>query len=91
MHTLRFSAYCGMSWNIKSGSLDECRIAAAKVLRKRKREGHPIVKLESNKWECQEPEDCMMVPDTAGILVLDSEEEDMDDMDDMEDMEDNNE
>ena len=78
MHNLRFSAYCGMGWSIKSGTLDECRIAAAKILRKRKREGHHIVKLKENKWECQEPEDCIMVPDTAGVLVLEKSNKDDD-------------
>ena len=78
MHTLRFSAYCGMGWSIKSGTLDECRVAAAKILRKRKREGHNIVKLKENKWECQEPENCMMVPDTAGVLVLENNNKDDD-------------
>lgn len=73
MHTLRFSAYCGMSWRIAQGDLQSCRIAAAKILRKRKREGHAIVKLKPNKWECQEPENCMMVPDTAGVLVLEGD------------------
>ena len=36
-----------------------------------------------HKWEAEEPEDCMMVPDTAGLLVLyiskrDEEDDDVD-------------
>lgn len=81
MHTLRFNAYCGMSWEIAQGDLDKCRSMAAKILRKRKRTGHFIHKLKENVWECQEPEDSFMVPDTAGTLVLDEIQEDFPDED----------
>lgn len=74
MHHLRFNAYCGMSWQIASGTLIDCRNAAAKILRKRKKNGHPIVKLKENKWEVQEPENSILVPDTAGVLVLETPE-----------------
>jgi hypothetical protein len=70
MYTLNFNAYCGMSWEIGQGELSSMRKLAAKILRKRKRTGHYIRKLKKNLWECQEPEDCFMIPDTAGTLKL---------------------
>jgi len=76
MYKLDFSAYCGMSYNIASGELSEIRKKAAGVLKSRKRNGHFIHKLRKNAWECQEPEGCFMVPDSAGILVLSEESHD---------------
>lgn len=78
MNTLNFNAYCGMSWKIEEGDLDKCRIAAAQILRKRKRTGHFIHKIKENVWECQEPENSFMVPDTAGTLVLSETPEEFD-------------
>lgn len=78
-----FYAYCGMSIPIDAG-LDEedARTLAARVLRRRRATGHPVSKLkpadsdEMGRWEAGEPEDCALVPDTAGILVLEKEPSD---------------
>jgi hypothetical protein len=78
---LSFSAYCGMSYDIGG---DDARLAAARFIRRRRNNGQTVVKLGDNRWECQEPANCSMIPDTAGILCLDDEDdfEDDDDEDD---------
>lgn len=65
---LSFSAYCGMSYDIES---DNVRQSAARFIKRRRKNGQTVVKLRDNVWECQEPENCSMIPDTAGILSLD--------------------
>lgn len=70
MYSLTFSAYCGMNWEVSFGDLEKCRLKAARILRSRKADGHFIHKIKENVWECQEPENSFMVPDTAGILSL---------------------
>ena len=76
---LSFSAYCGMSYDIPGDD----RAAAARFIRRRRKNGQRVVKLRANRWECQEPDNCSMIPDTAGILCLDDEDdfEDEDDYD----------
>ena len=70
-YDLTFYSYCGMSNKIvEDGDIDKCRSKAAKVLRSRRNNGHFVTKVDDNKWECQEPEDCSMIPDSAGTLVL---------------------
>jgi hypothetical protein len=77
---LSFSAYCGMSYDISG---DDARTAAARFIRRRRKNGQTVVKLRANRWECQEPENCSMIPDTAGILCLDDDfEDDFEDDDD---------
>ena len=75
---LFFSAYCGMSYDISG---DDARVAAARFIKARRKNGQTVVKLGDNRWECQEPENCSMIPDTAGILCLD-DEDDFEDEDD---------
>jgi len=65
---LSFSAFCGMSYDIPG---DDIRVAAARFIRRRRKNGQRVVKLRDNVWECQEPENCSMIPDTAGVLSLD--------------------
>jgi hypothetical protein len=65
---LSFSAFCGMSYDIAG---DDVRLAAARFIRRRRKNGQRVVKLRDNVWECQEPENCSMIPDTAGVLSLD--------------------
>jgi hypothetical protein len=74
---LSFSAYCGMTYDIDS--TDDARKSAAKFIRARRKNGQPVVKLRHNVWECQEPENCSMIPDTAGILALDDEDDEDED------------
>ena len=83
---LSFSAFCGMSYDISG---DDIRVAAARFIRRRRKNGQTVVKLRDNRWECQEPENCSMIPDTAGILCLDDEDdfEDEDDDDYLEEAE----
>jgi hypothetical protein len=75
---LSFSAYCGMSYDISGDD----RAAAARFIKARRKNGQRVVKLRANRWECQEPENCSMIPDTAGILCLDDEDDFEDDDDD---------
>jgi hypothetical protein len=75
---LSFSAYCGMTYDISG---DDARKAAARFILRRRKNGQRVVKLRANRWECQEPDNCSMIPDTAGILCLD-DEDDFDDDDD---------
>lgn len=70
VYSLVFSSFSGMTWEINRGDKSECRTSAAEVLRKRRKTGHFIRKLKPNVWECQEPENCFMIPDTAGCLYL---------------------
>ena len=76
---LSFSAFCGMSYDISG---DDIRVAAARFIRRRRKNGQTVVKLGDNRWECQEPENCSMIPDTAGVLCLDDSEDDFEDEDD---------
>ena len=79
---LSFSAYCGMTYDIDSG--DDARKAAAKFIKRRRNNGQRVVKLRDNVWECQEPDNCVMIPDNAGILCLDdSDDYGEDDIQDM--------
>lgn len=83
MHTLNFSAYCGMTMKIAEGDSDTVRKAAARILRHRRNNDFPIWCLEKgNKWEIGEPEGCMMVPDDSGILKITEEVEEDDTFDD---------
>ena len=76
---LSFSAFCGMTYDIPG---DDVRKAAARFIKARRKNGQPVVKLRDNVWECQEPTNCSMIPDTAGILCLDDSEEEIEEDDD---------
>ena len=72
---LSFHAYCGMTYEVDcDGDLESIRKTASRFLRRRRKNGQPVVKLSEYRWECQEPENCSMIPDTAGVLVLDPSE-----------------
>jgi hypothetical protein len=86
---LKFNAHCGMrTIDEEFVSREEGREKAAGILRRRRDSGHQVSTIDKGTyWECGEPEDCMMVPDTAGMLTLaevidewedDNEEEDDD-------------
>lgn len=76
---LSFNAFCGMTYDVLG---EDARKAAAKFIKDRRKNGQRVVKLRENVWECQEPENCSMIPDTAGILCLDDNEEEIEDEDD---------
>jgi hypothetical protein len=69
---LKFNAHCGMrTIDEEFVSREEGREKAATVLRRRRDSGHQVSTIDKGTyWECGEPEDCMMVPDTAGMLTL---------------------
>jgi hypothetical protein len=84
-HRLKFAAHSGLgAYEVEEGELAECRLAAAKLLRRRRRQDHPCTTLKiGREWEISEPEDCLMVPDTAGILwLVEIEEPEQDEPDD---------
>jgi hypothetical protein len=70
--SLTHAAYCGMS--IPHGEFetrDEARTAAARIIRRRRRQGFPVTTLDrGERWEIEEPDDCFMVPDQCGVLSL---------------------
>ena len=69
---LKFNAHCGMTTiDEEFLSKEEGREKAAGILRRRRDSGHQVSTINKGSyWECGEPEDCMMVPDTAGMLTL---------------------
>jgi hypothetical protein len=72
-YTLTLHAYCGMAEPIGDNGMDQddARQEAVKLLRRRRRQDFPIAVLKKGRrWEIQEPEDCMMVPDCCGVLIL---------------------
>jgi hypothetical protein len=73
MKVLTFTSFSGMTWEVTRGQEDHCRVQAAKILRKRRNTGHFVSKLKDSLWECTEPEDCCLIPDTAGYLSLNSQ------------------
>ena len=73
-YVVKFAAHSGISFD--HGEFDTRAEALEKVkqLNKRARKtGHEVVKLAKGEWEHCEPDDCAMVPDTAGILFIDEE------------------
>ena len=73
MYTLRMAAYCGMGYPVTEPDEDraEARAAAARILRRRRRQGFPVVMLNRGlEWEIQEPLACVMVPDQCGTLYI---------------------
>lgn len=72
MFTLCFSAFSGCSPAPRRYETeDEARDAAARILSRRRRTGHVCSMLERGAaWECTEPADAFMIPDTAGLLSL---------------------
>jgi hypothetical protein len=72
-YTLTLHAYCGMAEPIGDNGmdLDDARQEAARLIRRRRRQDFPITVIEKGrKWEVEEPEDCFMVPDCCGVLIL---------------------
>lgn len=71
MHHVNHHAYCGMLVPLgEYETLAEARQRAAKRLRWARNEGCPITKLGYHEWDVGEPDDCLMVPDFCGVLVI---------------------
>jgi hypothetical protein len=70
VYTLNHYAYCGMRVPLGEGDYREMRAKAASIIRRRRRQGFPVVQLDRHEWEIQEPEDCFMVPDQCGVMTL---------------------
>lgn len=80
-YTLVLHAYCGMSFPHGDPGMDrdDARQEAARLLRRRRRQGYPVTThLRGQEWEIMEPEDCLMVPDECGTLLLSAPENDDD-------------
>lgn len=74
--TLTMHAYCGMSIPLIERQdrmpVENARDRAARILRVRRNSGHYVSVLRKGEsWEIAEPEDCALIPDTAGTLSLD--------------------
>jgi hypothetical protein len=74
-YRVRFHAYCGMSYDIAEGeTLPGARRQLARLLRRRRATGHSLtVLMPGVEYEVGEPEDCALVPDTAGTVTLQRE------------------
>ena len=72
MYHVRFYAHSGLSGLPREyETREEARAYAARRLRNLRRSGHRCYTLaRGEEWESQEPEDCALVPDTAGLLCL---------------------
>lgn len=75
IYVLKFAAFSGLSYECALGDLQECRGYAARLIRLRRRRGHLVTcnharSRGSREWEISEPEGCALVPDTAGMLYL---------------------
>ncbi len=70
-YNVGFMAFCGMATISETfDTLAEARKYAARILRRRRKGGHYCSRLDGLAWECSEPENSAMVPDTAGILSI---------------------
>ena len=70
-------AYCGMSFPLEEGDLEDCRERAALEIRKHKRSGRQVDLLsKGRRWEMLEAEDAAMVYDDCGVMALNGGEDD---------------
>lgn len=73
MYHVRQFSYCGC--NVPERPYQDEREArgdVADILRRRRRQGFPVVIIERGKeWEVCEPENCVLVPDQCGIVRID--------------------
>lgn len=78
-YKLTMYAYCGMPVPIDEGSLFDMRDRAKRWLERRRKLGYSVDMLTRRgvgwEWEVGEPEDAIMIPDDAGILSIDKDEE----------------
>lgn len=82
LYTLDFYAYCGMSMELVKGGKKEVRKAASNILRRRRKQDYPVWSLDKGtRWEIGEPEDCILIPDSCGILKINHAYEETEDFD----------
>lgn len=71
MFTLSHFAACGMLIPIDDGDRDDIRRAAARLIRRRRRQGHPVtVVTRGQQWEIQENPAHALIPDAVGRLSI---------------------
>lgn len=74
MYILKFAAFSGLSYECARGDRDEVRDYAARLIRLRRKRGHVVTcnvrRGDARLYEIGEPEGCALVPDTAGMLYL---------------------
>ena len=68
---VHFAAHSGITWEQDGGDeLAEARAIAAQIIRAARSDGQRVDKLRRHEWELCEPDDCALIPDTAGILWI---------------------
>lgn len=75
MYILKFAAFSGLSYECARGDREEVRDFAARLLRRRRKQGFrpALVEMRPRKprtWEISEPDDRAMVPHLAGMLYM---------------------
>ena len=72
MYTLRFSAHCGMSYDIADNlEMSEAREKIAELIQEKRNAGYDVSTIVNGKeYEFNEPDDASLVPDDAGYLYL---------------------
>lgn len=70
MMKLTHYAYCGMSIPLGTGDFKDLRDKANRIAARRESQGFEVVRLTRNNWEIIPPDDCRMIPDTAGVMAL---------------------
>src|SRR5512138_1839661 len=70
-YSLIMYGHCGMSTPVDSGELAECRIAAARYLKRRIKRGYQVSVIKSGlEYETIPPDSYYLVPDDAGLLCI---------------------
>ena len=71
-YRVQFYSYCGMpGLPHEFRDREDARSKAAAVLRARRRAGYQTITLtKGGEWEVLEPDNCLLVPDDCGQLVL---------------------
>lgn len=74
MHIVKFYSYSGLSGlphEYQDDELGDARAYVARRLRKARKSGHHVITLQRGKqWEICEPDDCALIPDSAGVLTM---------------------
>lgn len=71
MFALTLHTYSGMAIPIDDGDRDDCRSAAAQILRNRRKHGHHIAMVRrGHSWEIEGKDDEVLIGDSTGNLYL---------------------
>jgi hypothetical protein len=72
MYQLKMHAYCGMGYEVATGTLAECRARAGRWRKRHANEyGGEVSTLRRGfEWELVTPDDALMVSDQDGILEI---------------------